>query len=87
MAETRRKSRPKNALQQEGAKILNAQLAAERLLERGTTERRAVMSLSRDEVLTLARQMLEVSSIAEKHHLARATVGALPPDAFAGPVE
>lgn len=77
----------RNTLQADAAQILNAQAAACRLLERTKAEHRATMSLSRDELSALAQQMLAVATIAERHHLARATVGSLAPDAFGEPVQ
>lgn len=77
----------KHKQQSEGTQIFFAQRAAERLLHRTDAERGAVMSMSRDELSTLARQMMAVARIAERHHLERATAASLPPDAFPEPVE
>lgn len=62
----------RTAFQAEGQQIFVAQRAAERLLARAQTERTAVLSLSRDELATLARHMADVSQIAERYHLAQA---------------
>lgn len=80
-------SRTRSSLQQEAAQIFNARRAAERLLARTSTERAAVLSMSRDELAALAQQMADVSAIAERHHLERATAGSMPSDAFPGPAD
>lgn len=67
------------------ALILHAQIAAERLIERTQSERGAVMSLSRDELRALAEQLRDVSDLASRMHIEKATAGSLPPDSFPGP--
>lgn len=69
----------------DAAVILHAQIAADRLIERTSTEQRAVMALSRDEVSAIAQQMKAVAHIAERLYLDRGGVGSLPPDAFPEP--
>lgn len=77
---------PTTRLQQNAAKILNAQRAGARLLERTSQERNAVMSMSRDELAALAQQMIAVASIAEAQHLEKVSVGSLSSD-FPPPTE
>lgn len=77
----------KHGTQAEGARILRAQLVARRLRTRVQSERSAALSISRDELASLAHDLEAVATIAERHHLALATAGALPPDAFPGPTE
>lgn len=71
--------------QAEGARILRAQLAARRLSDRISGDRRAALSLSRDELAELALDLETVATIAERHHIERAAAGSLPPDAFPEP--
>jgi hypothetical protein len=70
-----------------GIRIFTAQRAAERLLARASSEHKATMSLSRDEVKALADQLADVATIAAEYHLERQSAGALPSDAFPGPTE
>lgn len=77
----------KPAKKHAGIRIFTAQRAAERLLTRASSEHRATMALSTDEVRALAQQLADVSEIAAAYHLERQSVGSLPPDAFAGPTD
>jgi uncharacterized protein YdaU (DUF1376 family) len=68
-ARSKAKTQSRNA----AAQIFFAKRAAERLLDRTATEHGAVMNMSRDEVAALARQLYDVSSIAETYHLEKMT--------------
>lgn len=77
----------KPAKKHAGIRIFTAQRAAERLQKRASSEHRATMALSTDEVRALAQQLADVSEIAAEYHLERQAAGALAPDAFPGPAE
>jgi hypothetical protein len=61
-----------NAFKAEGAIILAAELAAERLALRAAAVPGPVVSFSADEVKRLAAQLREVAGIARDYHLAAA---------------